>query len=132
MGPDPVTGVLRRRRHGDTRESEVKTQGKDGPHKQGRETSLADADQTSSSRTEDIFLPSQPRACGPVMAVGPTRGRPHAVEEDVELNPSGPDPTPRSPRLAPLHHTLPALPPRAPSSRHPGAPRARDRRRSPY
>ena len=55
------------------------------PHKQGRETSLADADQTSSSRTEDIFLPSQPRACGPVTAAGPTRGRPHAVEEDVEL-----------------------------------------------
>ena len=48
MGPDPVTGVLRRRRDGDTRESHVKTQGKDGPPKQGRETSLADANQTSS------------------------------------------------------------------------------------
>ena len=50
MGPDPVTGILRRRRDGDTRESHVKTQGKDGtpPPKQGRETSLADADLTSS------------------------------------------------------------------------------------
>ena len=59
MGPDPVTGVLRRRRHGDTRESEVKTQGKDGPHKQGRETSLADADQTSSLQDTGKDGPAQ-------------------------------------------------------------------------
>ena len=59
MGPDPVTGVLRRRRHGDTRESEVKTQGKDGPHKQGRETSLVDADQTSSLQDTGKDGPAQ-------------------------------------------------------------------------
>ena len=142
IGPDPVTGVLRRRGDEDTRESHVKTQAKTAsckqgrekpasptpirqpapghrerwPPKQGRETSLADNDQMSSSRTEDTFLPSPPWACGPVTAAGPIRGRPHAVGEAVELNPSGP---PAS-RATASHAAGSATP----SSWCPGAPRA--------
>lgn len=119
MGPDPVTGVLRRRRDGDTRESHVKTQGKDGPPKQGRETSLADADQTSTwlhciARCQlRCPAPLPPGVPGP-----PKPGTDGAPPTRVGLQPHLGSPLPRRIPGGPLHSTATLTPIRASHSRH--------------